>query len=76
MNLLEQVRAHAQNVPERVALRCGDEAIAYGGLWARVQTAAASLLQQGVQAGDRVAWLGLNHPDQIKYMIGVRPNRP
>ena len=71
MNLLEQIQAHAQAMPGKLALRYGDEAITYGGLWARVDTAAANLLQRGVQPGERVAWLGLNHPDQIILLLAL-----
>ena len=71
MNLLEQVRVHAQKAPDRVALRCGDQVLAYGGFWLSVETVAVRLSQHGVRAGERVAWLGLNHPDQIILLLAL-----
>jgi fatty-acyl-CoA synthase len=37
----------------------------------RVHTLAARLTQVGVQAGDRIAWLGLNHPAQIALLMAL-----
>jgi len=36
-----------------------------------VETVAAGLLRAGVQAGDRVAWLGLNHPAQVALLMAL-----
>jgi fatty-acyl-CoA synthase len=41
------------------------------GLVAQVDTVAAHLRRLGVQAGDRVAWLGLNHPAQIALLVAL-----
>ncbi|WP_439518177.1 class I adenylate-forming enzyme family protein [Hydrogenophaga sp.] len=40
-------------------------------LAARVDAVAAGLLRAGLQAGDRVAWLGLNHPAQIALLMAL-----
>lgn len=37
----------------------------------RVNAVAAHLARAGVQAGDRVAWLGLNHPAQIALLMAL-----
>ena len=37
----------------------------------RVHGVAARLAQAGVQAGDRIAWLGLNHPAQIALLMAL-----
>jgi fatty-acyl-CoA synthase len=37
----------------------------------RVHTVAARLAEAGVQAGDRIAWLGLNHPAQIALLMAL-----
>jgi fatty-acyl-CoA synthase len=43
------------------------------GQWADHSAAVATYLQgtQGIQAGDRVAWLGLNHPAQIVLLFAL-----
>jgi fatty-acyl-CoA synthase len=37
----------------------------------RVHAIAAHMSQAGVQAGDRIAWLGLNHPAQIALLLAL-----
>jgi fatty-acyl-CoA synthase len=37
----------------------------------RVEAVAANLAQAGLQAGDRIAWLGLNHPAQIALLMAL-----
>ncbi len=37
----------------------------------RVHAIAAHLVRSGVQAGDRIAWLGLNHPAQIALLMAL-----
>ncbi len=51
--------------PARIALRFGDTALSYGALHARAVAMAAALAARGVAAGDRVGFLGQNHPAQI-----------
>ena len=48
--------------PAKVALRFEEEAIRYGELARRIAATEAMLRAEGIGAGDRVAWLGLNHP--------------
>lgn len=56
---------HADHAPERVALRFGVETITYGALAGQVATMAAGLAARGIGRGDRVGFLGQNHPAQI-----------
>lgn len=53
------------------ALQFGDEALGYGALQRRVVAAAQWLGQRGIGRGDRVAWLGLNHPAQIVLLFAL-----
>ncbi len=48
------------------------QALTYG-QWAAHSTAVAARLQNahGIRAGDRVAWLGLNHPAQIVLLFAL-----
>lgn len=71
MNLLAQIQAHAQQAPQRPALRCAAEVVSYGALWAQVETATTSLQALGIQPGDRVAWLGFNHPKLIVLLLAL-----
>ena len=51
------------------ALRFEGQTTSYAQLILNAQAMAASLAAQGVQRGDRVAWLGLNHPLQIALLV-------
>lgn len=55
----------AAQPPDRVALRFGDVALTYGALHAQAEAMAAALAARGVRHGDRVGFLGQNHPAQI-----------
>jgi fatty-acyl-CoA synthase len=55
----------AAHPPDRIALRFGDAALSYGALDAQARAMAAALAARGVRHGDRVAFLGQNHPSQI-----------
>lgn len=60
--------AHSQQRASAVALRFEGQDIHYGELHAQAQAFGAALQGRGVQRGDRVAWLGLNHPRQIALL--------
>ncbi len=51
------------------ALRFEGQATSYEQLAAQAQAMAAALQAQGVRRGDRVAWIGLNHPLQIALLF-------
>src|SRR3954463_13081483 len=54
------------------AVRFGPTAITYAQLDARAARAAKLLARSwGVQAGDRVAWLGLNDPAQLALLFAL-----
>ncbi|NKC32018.1 AMP-binding protein [Falsiroseomonas selenitidurans] len=55
----------AAHPPDRPALRFGEAALTYGALHAQAAAMAAALAAQGVARGDRVGFLGQNHPAQI-----------
>ncbi|WP_370327890.1 long-chain fatty acid--CoA ligase [Euzebya sp.] len=61
----------ARMTPHRVALRHGDAAITYAELHDRVRRAADALAARGVQAGDRVAYLGPNHPSLVEVLFAA-----
>lgn len=70
---LPEVLAHqASQAPSAPALHFEGKAISYAGL-ARRSTLCAQWLhhEHGVRPGDRVAWLGFNHPDQIVLLFAL-----
>ena len=56
------IERRARIDPDRVALICGGESISYGTLAERIRRLAGGLDRLGVGRGDRVAWIGPNHP--------------
>ncbi len=71
MKLAQIIKRHAQLSPQQVALHAAGEDISYGALWQQIQRATGVLLQAGVQAGDRVAWLGLNDPAMLVLLFAL-----
>lgn len=75
--LAGSVQQHALNQPSQIALSidalngAGQSDITYLQLWHEVQQATHSLAARGLQAGDRVAYLGLNHPDQLVLLFAL-----
>ena len=59
------IARHADHAPDRVALRFEGAAIGYGELARRVEHMAGTLAARGIEHGERVAFLGANHPTQI-----------
>jgi fatty-acyl-CoA synthase len=60
---------HADHAPDRVALRFGEDALTYADFAAAVRRAAAGLAARGVRRGDRVGFLGHNHPAQLVLLF-------
>jgi fatty-acyl-CoA synthase len=56
------IERRARIAPDRVALVYGDRSWTYGELAGRVRRLAGGLRRLGVGPGDRVSWLGPNHP--------------
>lgn len=71
MSLIVAIEGHATRTPLTTALHFEGQDITYGALWARVQKSAQSLRERGVQAGDRVAWLGLNDPEMLVLLLAA-----
>ena len=61
-SLAEWFRRRARRAPERPALTFGNDTWSYGEMQDRIESLAAVLCHGGVKAGDRVAYLGFNHP--------------
>ncbi len=63
---------HAAHLPDAPALHCVPGVIGYGQLAQRIERCACTLWHGwGVRAGDRVAWLGLNQPEQLVLLFAL-----
>ena len=65
------LRLHAQRTPAAVAVQGDNESVTYAQLWQRTDHAMQALHAAGVQAGDRVAWLGLNDAAQLVLLVAL-----
>ncbi|MFM7330768.1 MAG: AMP-binding protein [Brachymonas sp.] len=63
------MQAQAPGRGDSPALRFEGQQTSYAQLAAQACGIAAALCARGVQRGDRVAWLGLNHPLQIALLL-------
>ncbi|MBX3654922.1 MAG: AMP-binding protein [Ramlibacter sp.] len=57
--------------PDAPAIRFEGQTLSYAQLHQRSLETAGWLAQAGVRQGDRVAWLGLNHADQIALLLAL-----
>jgi fatty-acyl-CoA synthase len=71
MDLAPVIQRHAQIAPAKLALHHEGRDITYADFWQRIEGASAVLQAAGVRAGDRVAWLGLNHPDLLVLLFAL-----
>jgi fatty-acyl-CoA synthase len=69
MDLSSWIVRHAAFTPRKAALRFGGEALSYAGLDAHIGRVTATLAGLGVKRRDAVAFLGLNHPDQLALLF-------
>ncbi|MDW8808325.1 long-chain fatty acid--CoA ligase [Streptomyces scabiei] len=61
----------ARKTPQRTALIHGDTSITYGELHERTTRLAHALRAAGVRRGDRVAYLGPNHPSYLETLFAA-----
>ncbi len=71
LGLADVIAGHAQRTPHKTALHFAGQDISYWQLWQCAAAAAVTLADQGVQAGDRVAWRGLNDPAQLVVLFAL-----
>ena len=71
MDLASIIERHAQSSPRQLALHFSGQDITYAQLWQRIEVASTALLAAAVRPGDRVAWLGLNHPDMLVLLFAL-----
>lgn len=61
----------ARKTPHRTALIHGDTTVTYAGLHTRVTRLAHALRARGIRRGDRVAYLGPNHPSYLETLFAA-----
>ena len=71
MTTAEMLRRHAAERPDHVALRWEGGEMTYGELDERSSRVALALRAEGVEAGERVAYLDKNSPEQIELFFGA-----
>ena len=69
MDLSTWIDRHAAFTPSQAALRIEGRAIDYDELATRIARSAGALRALGVREGDRVAWLGQNHPRMLELLF-------
>jgi fatty-acyl-CoA synthase len=66
------IERHAGFFPGRTAIRFQGQTLSYADLAHGIERAAAMLTSElGLRRGDRIAWLGLNHPDMIGLLFAA-----
>jgi len=68
LNLARCIEYRARHSPTRVALHFEGEDWTYARLWSRILEASRGL---EVAKGDRIAWLGYNHPDMLVLLFAA-----
>jgi fatty-acyl-CoA synthase len=63
------IERRARVNPDHLALVGDGQSLTYGDLAGRVRRLANGLLRLGVERGDRVAWLGSNHPAFLESLF-------
>ena len=69
MNFSRIVERWAGHRPQHVAVHFQGEDISYAALWRRVEAATLRLASLGIHRGDRVAYLGYNHPELLAMLF-------
>jgi fatty-acyl-CoA synthase len=68
VNLSRIIERWAGHFPEKIALHFHGTDYSYLELWRRIEAATRSLQ---VEKGDRIAWLGYNHPDMLVLLFAA-----
>jgi len=68
MNLSRIVERWAQHAPHKIALSFQGREWTYAQFWQRVEQATRAL---AVGKGERIAWLGYNHPDMLALLLAA-----
>jgi acyl-CoA synthetase (AMP-forming)/AMP-acid ligase II len=64
--------SHAQSIPDKLAIVCGDEAVDFATLNRRADQAASAFIRLGCRRGDRVALMSFNSIECFEIANGLR----
>jgi len=71
LNLSRIIERWAQHSPSKIALHFHGEDISYSDLWHRIERASRGLSGLGIGKGDRIAYLGYNHPEMLVLLFAA-----
>ena len=71
MNLSRIIERWAQHAPGKVALHFHADDLTYAELWSRIERATRGLAGIGIARGDRIAFLGYNHPEMLVLLFAA-----
>ncbi len=71
MNLSRIAERWAQQTPGRTAFHFAGEDLSYAELWRRTERTTRGLAGLGVARGERIAFLGHNHPDMLALLFAA-----
>lgn len=71
MNLSRIIQRWAQHAPGKVALHFQGANLSYAALWSRTERTTSGLAALGITRGDRIAYLGYNHPDMLVLLFAA-----
>ncbi len=71
MNLSRFIERWAQHAPGRTALHFQGADLSYAALWERTVRMTRALAGLGVGRGDRIAFLGYNHPEMLVLLFAA-----
>lgn len=69
--LHERALYSAVDDPETVAIEFRDDVISYGALAEQARGSATALIAAGVRSGDRIIWVGKNHPACVEMLFAA-----
>jgi fatty-acyl-CoA synthase len=68
LSLARSIERRAQQAPDKLALRFEGREWSYADFWQRIGAATRTLT---VARGERIAWLGYNHPDMLALLFAA-----
>jgi fatty-acyl-CoA synthase len=71
VNLSRLIERWAQHTPGKTALHFQGEDLSYATMWSRIERVTRELAGLGIRKGDRIAFLGTNHPDMLVLLFAV-----
>jgi fatty-acyl-CoA synthase len=71
VNISRIVERWAQHAPDRTAVHFHGQDLSYATLWAAIERTTRGLAALGIEKGDRIAFLGCNHPRMLVLLFAA-----